>query len=146
MKWLAKILICVVAASVSLCAEPIKDLHPSGYVNDFAGVLDPTTVAQLTNICQQIDDKAHAQIAVVTIKSLDGDDIDDYAVNLFKAWGIGPKSNDHGVLILVAVEDRRYRTEVAMGLNPSFRMVKSGASDGKPFPISNRTTTTARLL
>jgi len=118
MKWLAKIVICVVAASVSLCAEPIKDLHPSGYVNDFAGALDAATVAQLTNICRQIDEKAHAQIAVVTIKSLDGDDIDDYAVNLFKQWGIGPKSNDHGVLILVAVEDRRYRTEVGYGLEP----------------------------
>ncbi len=94
MKWLGTVLICIVAASVSLCAEPIKDLHPSGYVNDFAGVLDATTVSQLTNICQQIDQKAHAQIAVVTIKSLDGDDIDDYAVNLFKQWGIGPKSND----------------------------------------------------
>ncbi len=118
MKWLGTVLICIVTASVLLCAEPIKDLHPSGYVNDFAGVLDATTVSQLTNICQQIDQKAHAQIAVVTIKSLDGDDIDDYAVNLFKQWGIGPKSNDHGVLILVAVEDRRYRTEVGYGLEP----------------------------
>jgi len=99
-------------------AEPIAQLHPTGYVNDFANVLDANTIAQLDNVCQQIDQKAQAQIAVVTIKSLDGDSIEDYAVNLFKTWGVGEKSTNRGVLILLAVQDHQYRIEVGYGLEP----------------------------
>src|SRR2546422_11434782 len=91
--------------SVLVCAEPVSQLHPTDYVNDFAHVLDPSTVAQLDNICQQIDQKAHPQIAVVTINSLDGADIESYSVDLFKRWGIGSKSTDRGVLILLAGRD-----------------------------------------
>ncbi len=115
--------ICFVAALVMtlalfLRAEPIAQLRPTDYVNDFAHVLDPSTVRQLDDICQQIDQKAHAQIAVVTINSLDGSDIESYAVDLYKAWGIGPKSSNRGVLILLAVQDRQYRVEVGYGLEP----------------------------
>src|SRR3989449_11439890 len=104
--------------SVLVCAEPVSQLHPTDYVNDFAHVLDPSTVAQLDNICQQIDQKAHPQIAVVTINSLDGADIESYSVDLFKRWGIGSKSTDRGVLILLAGRDHRYRVEVGYLLEP----------------------------
>lgn len=115
--------ICFVSALVMtlalfLHAEPIAQLRPTDYVNDFAHVLDASTVRQLDDICQQIDQKAHAQIAVVTINSLDNSDIESYAVDLYKAWGIGPKSSNHGVLILLAVQDRQYRVEVGYGLEP----------------------------
>jgi len=110
--WLALVL------PVSLRAEPVAQLRPTGYVNDFARVLSPQTASQLTDVCQQVDAKAHAQIAVVTVNSLDGSDIESYAVDLFKKWGIGSKSTDHGVLILLAVQDRKYRIEVGYGLEP----------------------------
>jgi uncharacterized protein len=101
-----------------LFAEPVSQLKPTDYVNDFAHVLDQNTVTQLDDLCRQIDEKAHAQIAVVTIKSLDGDDIDSYAVDLFHKWGVGSKSTDKGVLILLAVNDHKYRVEVGYGLEP----------------------------
>src|SRR6059036_194574 len=104
--------------SVLVCAEPVSQLHPTDYVNDFAHVLDQTTIAQLDNICQQIDQKAHAQIAVVTINSLEGSDIESYAVDLFHKWGVGSKAANRGVLILLAVKDHRYRIEVGYGLEP----------------------------
>src|SRR5207253_6478746 len=110
--------ILMLRISVLVCAEPVSQLHPTDYVNDFAHVLDQTTIAQLDNICQQIDEKAHAQIAVVTVNSLDGSDIESYAVDLFKKWGIGSKSTNRGVLILLAVKDRKYRIEVGYGLEP----------------------------
>jgi uncharacterized protein len=110
--------IVFLALTLTLCAEPISKLRPTGYVNDFAGVLDQNTIAALNNISQQIDQNARAQIAIVTIKSLDGSDIDSYAVALFKQWGIGGKSTDHGVLILLATEDHKYRIEVGYGLEP----------------------------
>src|SRR5438270_11118935 len=104
--------------SVLVCAEPVSQLHPTDYVNDFAHVLDQTTIAQLDNICQQIDQKAHAQIAVVTINSLDGSDIESYAVDLFKKWGIGSKATDRGVLVIVEIQVRRYGIEVGLGMEP----------------------------
>ena len=115
-----KLLIALAIATLSVCAgaEPISQLHPTNYVNDFAHVLSPQTEAELNDLGLQLDQKAKAQIAVVTINSLDGQDIDSYAVALYKQWGIGNKSTDHGVLILIAVKDHRYRTEVGYGLEP----------------------------
>ena len=113
-----RLAIVLLALPLLLRAEPVSQLQPTDYVNDFAHVLDPATVAQLDNICQQIEQKAHAQIAVVTINSLDGSDIESYAVALYKKWGIGSKATDHGVLLLFAIQDHKYRIEVGYGLEP----------------------------
>src|SRR5229473_2463612 len=118
-----------------LRAEHVSQLHPSDYVNDFARVLDQTTIAELDNLCQQIDQKAHAQIAVVTINSLDGSDIESYAVDLFKKWGVGSKASDHGVLILLAVQDRKYRIEVGYGLEPILPDGKVGGIGREAVPL-----------
>src|ERR1700704_5984179 len=104
--------------SIVLHAEPIKQLKPTGYINDFAGVLDATSSEAIRNISQQVDQKAKAQIAVVTVHSLDGSDIETYASDLYKAWGIGPKSSNRGILILLAVDDHKRRIEVGYGLEP----------------------------
>src|SRR2546427_7248742 len=121
MKSRAQILLvmsAVITFALLASAEPISQLHPTDYVNDFAHVLDQQTVAQLDDICRQIDQKAHAQIAVVTINSLDGSDIESYAADLYKKWGVGDKSTNRGVVILLAVKDHRYRIEVGYGLEP----------------------------
>ena len=116
-------------------AQPISQLRPTDYVNDFAHVLDPNTIAQLDSICQQIDQKAHAQIAVVTIQSLDGSDVESYAVDLFKQWGIGSKSTDRGVLILLAAQNRHYRIEVGYGLEPILPDGKVGGFGREAVPL-----------
>jgi uncharacterized protein len=118
--WAKPMLLTLVLACVAVCAraEPIAQLKPTGYVDDFAHVLDPKAVAQMEEICRQIDQKTHAQIAVVTIHSLGGSDIDSYAVDLFKKWGIGDKASNRGVLILYAIDDRKWRIEVGYGLEP----------------------------
>jgi len=125
----------ILALALFLHAEPVSQLKPTNYVNDFAGVLNPNTVAQLNSACQQIDEKAHAQIAVVTIKSLDGSDIESYAVALLKQWGIGSKATDHGVLILLATQDRRYRIEVGYGLEPILPDGKVGGFGREALPL-----------
>lgn len=125
----------ILLAAFGLHAEPISQLRPTNYINDFAGVLNPDTIAQLNNLCQQVDEKAHAQIAVATIKSLDGADIDSYAVELFKKWGIGSKSTNRGVLILLATQDRRYRTEVGYGLEPILPDGKVGGFGREAVPL-----------
>jgi uncharacterized protein len=137
MKWVTKTacLAIVFLATAALWAEPVAQLHPSNYVNDFAHVLDANTVAQLNDICQQIDTKAHAQIAVVTINSLDGADIESYAVALLKQWGVGAKATDHGVLILLAIKDRRDRIEVGYGLEPILPDGKVGGFQREIVPL-----------
>jgi uncharacterized protein len=127
--------ILVLWISVLMYAEPVAQLHPTDYVNDFAHVLDQTTIAQLDSICQQIDQKAHAQIAVVTINSLDGSDIESYAVDLFHKWGVGSKATNRGVLILLAVKDRRYRIEVGYGLEPILPDGKVGGFGREAVPL-----------
>src|SRR5208282_3964499 len=126
MKQLAKVsAICwsvlgwiVLGAALWVAAEPIASLRPMNYVNDFAGVLDSATQASLNDLCQQVDQKAHAQIAVVTVKTLDGQDVVSYAVALYQKWGIGAKGKDRGVLILLAAQDHKYWTTVGYGLVP----------------------------
>jgi uncharacterized protein len=99
-------------------AEQWQKLNVQGYVNDFAGVLDPATVEGLTRLCTEVDQKAKAQIALVTIKSLDGDAVEDFANHLFQKWGVGYKGTDRGVMVLLAVGDHKYFTEVGYGLEP----------------------------
>jgi uncharacterized protein len=117
--------VVVVALPTGLRAEPLQQLKASGYVNDFAGVLNSATTAQLTDLATTVDRKAGAQIAVVTIKTLDGMEASDYANRLFKQWGIGHK-DDRGILILLAVSDHKYWVEVGYGLEPILNDAKVG--------------------
>jgi uncharacterized protein len=104
------------ASSTFASAEPISSLKPTDCVNDFAGVLSASTVTQLKEMCRQVLDKAQASVVVVTIKSTDGQDIFNYAVDLYQKWGIGGKGKDRGVLIILAVQDRKYYINVGYGL------------------------------
>jgi len=106
------LLVCVPAAR----AEQVKNLRPQGYVNDFAGVLSAQAKDKLTALCAEVDQKAKAQIAIVTVSSLEGEPIEQFSIDLATAWGIGPKQKATGVLILVAPNDRKYRIEVGYGL------------------------------
>src|SRR5215831_13672151 len=76
----------------------MRSLHPTADVNDFAGLLSPSVKASLENRCKELREKTGAQLAVVTLKSLEGGQIDDFAVRLFRSWGIGDKEKKNGVL------------------------------------------------
>jgi uncharacterized protein len=112
----AAVLSCILFLALSLHAEPVSQLKPSNYVNDFGHVLDQNTAANLNHIAEQLDHKANAQVAIVTINSLDGEEVVDYSVKLYQQWGIGKKGSDRGVLILYAIQDRKYWTTVGYGL------------------------------
>jgi len=114
--------------------QKLPALKPVGYVNDFASVLSQSTKFQLTALCREVDQKAHAQIAVVTVKSLDGRPIEEFSVGLATKWGIGPKQSERGVMILLAVEDRRYRFEIGYGLESILPDGKTGAIGREAVP------------
>ncbi|MEO6965391.1 MAG: TPM domain-containing protein [Acidobacteriaceae bacterium] len=108
-------------------AEKVSDLKPTGYVNDFAGVLSPATRTYLETLCTEVDRQAHAQIAVVTIHTTGDDTIDNFAVRLEEKWKVGTKGTDKGVMLLIATDDHHYRFEVGYGLEPILPDGKVGA-------------------
>src|SRR2546425_11142454 len=95
-----------------------KALKSQGYVSDFGGVIDPQSKAELENYCGRVEQQTGAQMALVTIQSLSGEPIEDVANTIFRAWGVGKKGKDEGILLLLAVGDRRDRLEVGYGLEP----------------------------
>ena len=125
----------ILLGAALLSAEPIASLHATNYVNDFAGVLDSATQDRLNDLCRQIDQKAHAQIAVVTVKSVDGQDVVSYAVALYQQWGIGTKGKDRGVLILLATNDHKYWTTVGYGLEEILPDGKVGGFGREMVPL-----------
>ena len=111
---LAGVFVCAImagGAAVSAAAPA-----PGTYVNDFAGVLDARTTGELNGVLAELDAKAKAQVAVLVVKSLGGADIETYAAQTYKKWGIGYKNTDRGVLLLIALEDHKTRIEVGYGL------------------------------
>src|SRR5213594_1136587 len=89
-RWVATfVLLFVVTHALPALAEKVEELNPRGYVNDFADVLPPQARTRIAAICEEVDQKTRAQIAVVTIRKLDGVPIDDFASKLYERWGIG---------------------------------------------------------
>ena len=92
--------------------------NAEGYVNDYADIFSSEFEASLENDLSKFEEETQAEIAVVSINSLEEDAIEEYAVRLFEEWGIGKKEKDNGVLLLISKEDRKIRIEVGYGLEP----------------------------
>src|SRR3984885_7799807 len=93
-----------------------KALKPQGYVSDFAGVVDAQSRAALENYAARVKTATGAELAFVTVQSLQGEPIEDVANDLFHAWGIGRKGEDNGALVLLSIADHKSRLEVGGGL------------------------------
>ncbi|MGA1791912.1 MAG: TPM domain-containing protein [bacterium] len=117
------LVICLISCVLVLSMSPL--LHskteapfpePQGYVTDRAGLLTPQSAGHLQGLIAYIHQKTTAEVAVVTLESIAPYTIEDYAVRLFEKWGIGQKEKDNGVLLLIAVRERKIRIEVGYGL------------------------------
>lgn len=118
-------LIVILVMPVTFAAtypDPTNDF----YVNDFADVLSSETEQMIINTSAALADASGAQIVVVTIDSLDGQDIESYSTGLFREWGIGDEKENNGLLLLVAIDDRRSRIEVGYGLEGALNDAKTG--------------------
>jgi uncharacterized protein len=88
-------------------AQAVKDLpKPTDYVSDYAHVMSPAAVSQIDHLCGEVDHEAHAQMAIVTVDNMNGETPNQYAVELEDAWGVGAKSTDRGVIVVVSIHDR----------------------------------------
>jgi len=99
---------------------------PYKYINDYVGVVEPEYVQKIISVGKELEDKTTAQVTAVIIDSLQGITIEEYAVELFRRWGIGQKGKDNGVLLLVAINDRQMRIEVGYGLEGAIPDGKAG--------------------
>ena len=120
-RWLVLLMLLIqavfaVGAEAAIQVPPKPSVSSGIYVQDYAGVLSPQTRQALNAIGQDLDNKTTAQVAVVTVKTLDGQPIDEYGLTLLRQWGLGNKEKNNGALILVAVDDRQSRIEVGYGL------------------------------
>ena len=105
--------ICVVASTCAWAAIPAR---PQGWVNDFAGILSDNIRGQIRGLCDDVKRSTGAEIAVVTVTSLEGMSVEEYAFRLLEKWGIGEEDKDNGVLFLIAPNERKTHIEVGYGL------------------------------
>jgi len=132
--------VLLMAPAGAMRGETVKGLPaPTGYVNDFAGVLTPQTRQSVEDLCTQVDRQAHAQIAVVTIKTIDSDQsIEEFATALEEKWKVGAKGTDRGVLMLLVMSPRRGRIEVGYGLEGILNDAKVGDIGREMAPFAQK--------
>ena len=118
MKKCLRLSVLVLLAASSAWSVDWKALKPQGYVSDFAGAIDAASRQQLENYCTIVERSTGAQMALVTIPSLEGEPIEDVANTIFRGWGVGQKGKNEGILLLLAIGDKRSRLEIGYGLEP----------------------------
>jgi uncharacterized protein len=129
-------LFCLVLVLVRTAApEDIKKIHPTGYVTDLAGAIQPDTKARLEALCIELDQKTGVQMAIVTVHSLGGQSVENYAVDLYKQLGVGSKKDNQGALLLVSPDERKYRIEVGYGLEPVINDARAGDAGRAMVPL-----------
>ena len=119
---LVVILLILLTVNVNAVVSPTNDF----YVNDYADVLSSETEQYIINTNVNLQEQTGAQVVVVTITSLDGKSIEEYATELFRNFGIGDKEKNNGVLLLCTTGEREFRIEVGYGLEGALPDGKTG--------------------
>jgi uncharacterized protein len=109
--------LCVIAISIpAFASTPEPPAAPRDYVVDLAGIVRDDAEARLNSTLRELEQKTRAQVLILTVRSLDGQSIEEFALDTLTKWKLGQKGKDNGALIAVSVEDRKYRIEVGYGL------------------------------
>jgi uncharacterized protein len=116
-----KLILCVILATAYLTSHvsastPVPPAMPRDYVVDLAGIIRDEAKSKLNAYLAELEQKTTAQVLVLTVQSLDGEDIESFSLRIAEEWKLGRKGKDNGVLITVAVKDRKYRIEIGYGL------------------------------
>lgn len=134
------LLMIVTLITGSIQASTIPNPTSSFYVNDYANVLSNETEQLIIKHSSELARSTGAQIVVVTIESLGGQVLETFSLNMLNQWGIGDKTKNNGVLILLSIVDRKSRIEIGYGLESLLTKVKLDsiyAEYMRPFYSSN---------
>ena len=96
------------------------------YVNDAAGLLSPETKQYIIDVNRRLNEASGAQVVVVTMPDMGGVSLEEYATTLFNQYGIGDKQKNNGLLLLLALKERKFRIEVGYGLEGVLNDAKTG--------------------
>lgn len=103
--------------SVSYAVMPPIPQMPSHYVVDLAGIITDDTEYRLNGYLQELEQKTTVQFIILTIKSLEGESLEDFSITTaHDTWRLGQEGRDNGLLLVVSLEDKKYRIEVGYGL------------------------------
>ncbi|HFQ89418.1 MAG TPA: TPM domain-containing protein [Desulfobulbus sp.] len=120
MRWRPELVLLLVLVLLPIlparAASPPVPRQPPGRVVDLAGVIDTRTEDRLAGLLQDLEQKTSVQMVILTVDSLDGEDINSFSLRVAEQWKLGQKGKDNGLLLSVAVRDRKYRFEVGYGL------------------------------
>jgi uncharacterized protein len=119
----ALILVCLAAGPTTAKSKLPKFSAP---VVDAAGVLDESTEAHLDAELNDYQARTTNQIAVAIVKTTGDDSIEDYAIDLARSWEVGLEGKDNGVVLVLAIDDRKMRIEVGRGLEGDLTDLESG--------------------
>ncbi len=108
------ILITLVLMPFTATALDVPQL--TGRINDYARLLSPEATTMLEQKLAAFEREKSTQVVVLTVPSLQGDDIDQFAIRVADQWKIGQKGKDNGVILILAQAERKVRIEVGMGL------------------------------
>jgi uncharacterized protein len=128
MTWLRTLLAIALLAltATPAAAQPSFPPRPAGPVYDGANILEPVDEQLLDARLREYNARTGRSLVVATVPTLQEDTIEDYAVRLFEAWGIGGAETDQGLLMLVAPNERKVRIEVGYGLHQYVTDILSG--------------------
>lgn len=118
------------AATDNVSTAPVTTPYPALrgdiYAQDFAGILSRTTVQKIRSVGRALEDKTGAQVVVATMPSIPDGDMQMYATELFRRWGIGNKAKNNGILLLVVPSAKQVRIEVGYGMEGALNDAKAG--------------------
>lgn len=118
------ILFLMTILTVSAFTQKVPQLK--GYVNDYAGVLSSSEEKQINQLLSDLEKSTSAQVALLTVDNLQGYPLESFSIKVVDEWGLGQKDRDNGLLVLLAMDEKKVRIEVGYGLEGSVTDLKSG--------------------
>ncbi len=129
-RWLRSFLILTALSLGTICqaqwAMALAVPSVTNRVNDYAEMLSPATRQQLESVLTALEKSDSTQLAVLTIPSLEGENLEEFSLKVVEKWKLGQKGLDNGVLLLIAKNDRKLRIEVGYGLEGVLTDLTSG--------------------
>lgn len=126
MKNLALLLLVTGLLATAQKAGCIEVPYLSGRVNDYAQILSDHARETLGEKLREHEDRTTNQVVVLTLPSLQGENIEDFSNRVFNEWGLGQQGQDNGILIVVVPDEKRMRIEVGYGLEASMPDIMAG--------------------
>ncbi|MBR3969415.1 MAG: TPM domain-containing protein [Clostridia bacterium] len=122
------VMLVLMATSLTACGKEKQypEIKEKTFVNDYADVITEQDEITITNKAKQLEQKTSAQAVVVTVESLDGEPIEEYALNLGRTWGVGDKEKNNGIIVLLSKNDREIYIAVGYGLEGALPDSKTG--------------------